>query len=153
MKIATPRRRYVTEMKCIPQIRYMAIDKRLELQNCTWSVSMWFQYGVKPQYSAMWVSMYRGMESKRLWIFSWCMSLHAVCMWVHKASLTNKLPTNHIPDMIDGRHVWQTCRPRRQWYPSSLGEGSHNPCHVWQGIVVLKYGMWSCLKVGQYLGL
>ena len=35
VKIATPRRRHVTEMKCISQIRYMAIDKRLELQNCT----------------------------------------------------------------------------------------------------------------------
>ena len=40
VKIATPRRRHVTEMKRIPQIRYMTIDKRLELQKCTWSVSM-----------------------------------------------------------------------------------------------------------------
>ena len=86
VKIATPRRKHVTEMKCIPQIRYMAIDKWLELQNCTWSVSMWFQYGVKPPCAAIRVSMRYGMESKRPWISSWGMSLHADCIRVHKAS-------------------------------------------------------------------
>lgn len=86
MKIATPRRRHVTEMKFIPQIKYMAIDKRLELQSCTWSVSMKFQYGVKAPCAAIRVSMRRGMESKRSWIASWGMSLHAVCMRVHKSS-------------------------------------------------------------------
>ena len=148
MKTATPRRRHVTEMKCIPQIMYMAIDKRLELQNCAWSVSMWFQYGVKPLCAAIRVSMRRGVESKRPWISSWGISLHTVCMRVHKASragagglLTNKLPTNHIPDMFDGQHVWQTCRLGKQWYPSSLEEGLRNPCHVWPSIVLLKYGV------------
>ena len=32
---------------------HVAIDKRLELQNCTWSMSMWFQYGVKPPCAAI----------------------------------------------------------------------------------------------------
>ena len=32
-------------------------------------------------------------------------------------TLTNKSPTNHIPDMFDERHVWRTCRPGKQWYP------------------------------------
>ena len=74
------------EMYSLPQIRYMAIVKRLELQNCTWSVSMWFQYGVKPRRDAIRVSMRRSMESKRPWISSWRMSLHAVYIRVHKAS-------------------------------------------------------------------
>ena len=85
VKIETPRR-HMTEVKCIPQIKYMAIDKWLELQNCTWSVSMWFQYGVKPPSPAIRVSMHQGMESKKPWISSWGMSLHVVCMRVHKAS-------------------------------------------------------------------
>ena len=58
VKISAPRRRHLTEMKCIPQIRYLAIDKLLELQNCKWSVSMWFQYGVKPPCAAVIVQAY-----------------------------------------------------------------------------------------------
>ena len=136
----------------------MAINKRLELQSCTWSVSMWFQYGVKPPCTAIKVSMHRGMESKRPWISSWGMSIHAVCMWAQSVKsrccriLTIKSPTNHIPDMFDGRHIWRTCRPGKQWYPSSLEEA----CTIlatWPGIVLLKYGTWSCLNEGQYLGL
>ena len=100
VKIATPRRRHVIEMKCIPQIRYMAIDKQLELQNCTWSVSMLFQYGVKPLCTAIRVSMHHGMESKRPWISSWWMSLHAVCMQVHKVSSVGA-----------GGHWWISPRP------------------------------------------
>ena len=105
VKIETSRR-HMTEMKCIPQIRYMAIDKRLELPNCTWSVSMWFQYGVNPLCAASRVSMRRGMESKRPWISSWGMSLHAVYASPQSVkcrcwrTLTNKSPTNHIPDMF-----------------------------------------------------
>ena len=68
-------------------------------------------------------------------------------------TLMNKSPNNHIPDMFDGRHAWRTCRPGKQWYPSSLEEGLYNPCHVCPGIFLLKYGMWSYLKEGHYLGL
>ena len=67
--VKTPRRSHVTEIKCVPQITHMAIDKQLELQNCTWSVSMRFQYGVKPPCAAIRISMRRGMESKRPWMF------------------------------------------------------------------------------------
>ena len=74
------------EMYRLPQIRYMAIDKLLELQNCTWSVSMWFQYGVKPPCAAIRVCIRRGMEAKRPWIYSWGTTHHAVCMRLHKVS-------------------------------------------------------------------
>ncbi|KAJ8897547.1 hypothetical protein PR048_002896 [Dryococelus australis] len=68
-------------------------------------------------------------------------------------TVTNKSPTNNIPDMFDGRHVRRTCRPGNRWYPSFIEEGLHIPRHMWPGIVMPKYGMWSCLKEGQYLWL
>ena len=155
MEIATPRRRHVTELKCITQNRYMAIDKRLELQNCTWSVSMWFQYGVKPPCAAIRVSMRHGMESGR----PWGMSLYAVCMRVHKSSrvgaggprrISHRPTISHTYSMVD---ISGECAGQGSSDTRRLEECLHNPCHVWPGIVLLKYGMWSCLKEGQYLGL
>ena len=52
----------------------------------TWSVIMWFYYGMQHPCAAIGVSMRCGMEWKWPWISSWRMSLHAVCMRVHKAS-------------------------------------------------------------------
>ena len=70
----------VTEMKCVPQIRYIAIDKLLKLHNSTWSVSMWFQYGEKPPCAAIRVSLHHGMKSKRSWFLPGeCPSTHFVC--------------------------------------------------------------------------
>ena len=37
-------------------------------------------------------------------------TVNSVC-W---RTLTNKSPTNHIPDMFDERYVWRTCRPGKQ---------------------------------------
>ena len=133
VKIATPRRRHVTEMKCIIQIRYMAIDKWLELQKCTWSVSMWFQYGVISLY-ASWHGIKEALDIflgnvPPCSLYESPQSIKSRC-W---RTLANKSPINHIPDMFNGWHVWQTCRPGKQWYQSSLEEGMHNPCHVWPG--------------------
>ena len=119
----------VTEMKCIPQIRYMAINKWLQLQNCTWFVSMWFQYGVKPPCTAIRVSaswhkikdIFLGNVPPR--------SLYASPQSAkgrYWRTLTYKSSTNHIPDMFNGRHIWRTCRPGKQWYPSPLIE----PCTI-----------------------
>ena len=47
-----------------------------------------------------------------------------------------------------GEHAGQRSSDARHF----LEEGLHNPSHVWPGIVLLKYGTWSCLKEGQYLG-
>ncbi|KAJ4426639.1 hypothetical protein ANN_26437 [Periplaneta americana] len=60
--------------------------------------------------------------------------------WVLK-DMTNKLPTNHIPDMFDGRHVGERAGQR-----SSDTVLQRRPPR--SGIVLLKYGMWSCLKEG-----
>ena len=65
-------------MKCVPQIKYIPIDKRLELQNSTWSVRMWFQYDVKPRWVVAWNQRGPGYLPRG-------MSLHAVCMRVYKA--------------------------------------------------------------------
>ena len=54
-------------------------------------------------------------------------------------TLMNKSPTNHIPDMFDGQDVWRTCRPWKQWYPSSLQRlaqslprvAGHCPAEMW----------------------
>ena len=90
----------------------MTIDKRLELQNCTWSVSMWFQYGVKPPCAAIRVSMRRDMESKRPWISSWGMSLHTVCMRVHKAS------------RVEAGGLWRISRRPTKSQTCSMGDMS-----------------------------
>ncbi|KAJ8867037.1 hypothetical protein PR048_032899 [Dryococelus australis] len=68
-------------------------------------------------------------------------------------SVTNKSPTNHMPDMFDGRHVRRTCRPGKQRHTSFAEEGLQIPRHMRPGIVLLKYGVCSRLKDGQYLGL
>ena len=128
VKIATSRRKHVTEIKCIPQIRYMAIDKWLELQNCTWSVSMWFQYGVKPPCTAIRVSMHCGMGSKRPCISSRGMSLHAVYMQVQKASRVGA-----------GGPWWISRRPTISQICSMgnmsgerPGQGSSDTCRLWK---------------------
>ncbi|KAJ8896912.1 hypothetical protein PR048_002258 [Dryococelus australis] len=45
--------------------------------------------------------------------------------------------------------------PGKQWHPSFIEEGLHIPRHMRPGIILLKYGMWSCLKEGypQYVGV
>ena len=111
-------------MNCIPQSRYMAIDKLLELQNSAWSVSMWFQYGVKPPCAAK--SLYASWHGikEALDIFLGSVpprSLYASPQSVKSScwrTLMNKSLTNNIPDMFDGRHVWRTCRSGKQWASS-----------------------------------
>ncbi|KAJ8894759.1 hypothetical protein PR048_000066 [Dryococelus australis] len=48
--------------------------------------------------------------------------------------------------MFDEQHVRRTCRKVKQWYTSFIKEGLYIPHHMWPGIVLLTYGMWSRLK-------
>ena len=137
-------------MKFIPQIRN-TIHKWLELQNSTWYVTVRSQYGVKPPCTAIRASQSCGMESKRVWICSWGISLHAILQSVKSGCWRTKLPINHMLDMFDGRYVRRTCWPGK---PSLLEESLHNPRQMWSvEHSLLKCGMWICLKEGQCLGL
>ena len=119
VKIATPRRRHVTEIKFIPQIRYMAIDKRLELQNCTWSVSLWFQYGVKPPCAAISLSASWHGIKETLDILLGNVPPCSLYIRVHKAS------------RVGVGDTWQiSCRPTIS-QTCSMGEMSGE--HVGQG--------------------
>ena len=113
-------------MKCIPQIRYMAIDKRLELQNCTWSVSMWFQYSVKPPCAA--ISLYAWWHGikEALDIFLWNVpprSLYGSPQSIKSRwrTLTNKSPSNHIPDMFNGQTCLANVQAREAVIPVIFG--------------------------------
>ena len=98
-------------------------SRGLKCLQITWSVSMWFQYGVKPPYAAIRVSMHRDMESKRPWISSWGMSLHAVCTRVHKASRVGA----GGPWQISFRPtISQTCLAKH------AGQGSSDTRHLWK---------------------
>ena len=110
-------------MKCISQIRYMAIDKRLELAYRT-AHGVWacdFNMVVKPPSAAIRVSMGRDMESKRPWISSWGMSLHAVHMRVHKPSRVDAGGISRRPTIsqtcsmgdMSGEHAGQVCSDTR----------------------------------------
>ena len=59
-----------------------------------------------------------------------------------KMTLTNKSPTNYIPDMF--------YEARKALIPSYSEEVLHNPFAVWLGIILLKYCTWNFLKEGQY---
>jgi hypothetical protein len=137
---------------------YMTIHKRSEWHNFTKQIPR-FQYGVKPPSAAIRASMRRDTKSKRAWINSFGIYFHVIYIRVHNALrvVISRVPwkqvtATHIPDMFNGRHVWWNCRSQKHWYRSFFERDLHNPRHILPGIVLLKYGMWSLLKEGQYSG-
>ena len=148
LKSAIPGGIHVTEMKFIPQIRYMTIHKLLELQKCTPSVTMRFQYDVKPPCTAVRASKHCGMDLKRAWICSWGILLHTVSMLVQSIKEGCwKTMMNNLRLAIS-----QTCSmgnisgERASQRSGDTCCSSQKACTCdW---VLLKYGMWCCLKEG-----
>ena len=120
---------------------YMAIDKRLELLNCTWSI--WYEASMHCNQS-LYVSWHGIKEALDIFLgnvppcslYMSPQSIKSRC-W---RTLTNKLPTNHIPDMFDGRHVLMNVQDREAVIPIVFGKrlaqslpcvAGHCPAEMW----------------------
>ena len=138
VKSAKSKRLHVTEMKFIPQIRYMTIHKWLELYLiCDHEISVWCE---EPP-SAIIVSECRDMESKTAWICSWESTSILVQLPPHFVWKFLKhqecLPETHYeqvanqpyPRQFDGWYVWCFWRRLLQSSPHMAD------------IVLLKYGI------------
>ncbi|GFU88816.1 hypothetical protein TNCV_4444931 [Trichonephila clavipes] len=56
-----------------------------------------------------------------------------------------------IPDMLDWRQMWASCRPRKG--SISAETVLRHPCHVRPSIVFLKKGSWEPLHERQHMWL
>ena len=123
--IATARRILVTQMKFIPQIRYMTIHTWLELQNCSSSMTknfsmVWSLHALLPEPLSFVAWNQRGPG----YVPGESPSTQFVCEFT-KCQEWLLEDHDEVSNQPYPRHVrWATClvrwmcRPGKQWYPS-----------------------------------